>query len=274
MNNLDTKIAVKSLHKAFIKHEVRVNFGFLPFGDHRVTVEALCDVNLTIGRNRFVSIIGPSGCGKTTLLRIMHGLVEPTKGSVEIDGALVTGPILNVAMVFQQAALYPWRTLSDNVTFGLEARGVPKGERYRVAEEFISLVGLEGFEHHYPYELSGGMQQRAGLARALAVNPDVLLMDEPFGALDAQTRRILQEELIKIWERYRKTVVFITHDLEEAIFVSDEIVVMTRRPGQIKGVFEVDLPRPRSSNVLTHRRFVEMKDHLWRLLSEELKDSR
>lgn len=273
MSNLDTKIAVKSLNKDFIKHELIVKLGFLPVGNHAGTVETLRDVNLAIGRNRFVSIIGPSGCGKTTLLRIMHGLVEPTDGSVEIDGASVTAPILNVAMVFQQAALYPWRTLIGNVAFGLEARGVRRDERYRVAKEFISLVGLEGFEHHYPHELSGGMQQRAGLARALAVNPDVLLMDEPFGALDAQTRRILQEELTKIWERHRKTVVFITHDLEEAIYLSDEIVVMTRRPGQIKGIFQVNLPRPRRGDVFTHRTFVEMKDQLWRLLSEELKGS-
>lgn len=267
---MSTKIAVKSIHKVFVKTEKKGKLGFLRFGNHTNRLETLRDVNLDIGENRFVSIIGPSGCGKTTLLRIMHGLIEPTGGSVEIDGVEVGAQTLNVAMVFQHAALYPWRTLSDNVAFGLEARGVPKDERLQTVNEFISLVGLQDFEHHYPHELSGGMQQRAGLARALAVNPDVLFMDEPFGALDAQTRRVLQEELIKIWEEHRKTVVFITHDLEEAIVLSDEIVVMTRRPGQIKSVFEVDLPRPRSSSVFTHKRFVEIKDQLWRLLSEEL----
>ncbi|MGI5193159.1 ABC transporter ATP-binding protein [Streptomyces sp. CA-288835] len=212
-------------------------------------VHALKDVNLTVGDNEFLTVLGPSGCGKTTLLRAIAGLIDWDDGDIVVDGEPVRRPGPDRAMVFQNFALLPWATVLDNVAFGLELRGESRAVRHAKARELIELVGLGGFESRLPGELSGGMQQRVGLARALAVEPNVLLMDEPFGALDEQTRRILQEELLSIWERRRLTVVFITHSMEEAVLLGDRVVLMSPRPGRIAEIVPIDIPRPRSADV-------------------------
>jgi NitT/TauT family transport system ATP-binding protein len=229
-------------------------------------VQALRDVNLTIGDNEFITILGPSGCGKTTLLRNVAGLTPWDEGEILIDGKPVTGPSPERAMVFQNFALLPWASVLANVAIGLEIRGEPKAQRERKAMEMIELVGLRGFEKRLPMELSGGMQQRVGLARALAVDPSVLLMDEPFGALDEQTRRLLQEELLRIWEQKPKTVVFITHSMEEAVLLGDRIVLMSARPGRVEDIISVPLERPRSRHVDSVERseeYVAITSQLW-----------
>lgn len=212
-------------------------------------VQALQEINLTVGANEFVTLLGPSGCGKTTLLRTIAGLVPWDSGQVLIDGVPIAGPGPERAMVFQNFALLPWDTVLSNVAFGLELRGVPKSERHDRARELIEMVGLSGFEHRLPGELSGGMQQRVGLARALAVKPQVLLMDEPFSALDEQTRRLLQEELIRIWEQSHTSVVFVTHSMDEAVLLGDRVVLMSPRPGRIVDDVRVPLPRPRARSI-------------------------
>ena len=212
-------------------------------------VLALKDVNLRIEDGEFLTILGPSGCGKTTLLRMIAGLVEWDDGEITVNGKPVRGPGPDRAMVFQAFALMPWATVRDNVAFGLELRGVPKDKRLARADELLNLVGLKGFEGRLPGQLSGGMQQRVGLARALAVDPEILLMDEPFGALDEQTRRLLQEELLGIWEATRKTVIFITHSMEEAVLLGDRVALMSPRPGRIINITHVPLPRPRAAAV-------------------------
>ncbi len=226
-------------------------------------VLALDSLDLEVRDNEFVTVIGPSGCGKTTLLRIVAGLVEPDGGQVVIDGKQVTGPGPERAVVFQSFALLPWADVLSNVTFGAEMRGVSREQREQTARALIKTVGLAGFEHRYPRQLSGGMQQRVGLARALVVDPAILLMDEPFGSLDEQTRRLLQEELIRIWERDRKTVLFITHSMEEAVLLADRVVLMTPRPGRVKEIIDVPLPRPRGPETERSPLFVEIKEHLW-----------
>jgi NitT/TauT family transport system ATP-binding protein len=245
-------IRVKSLSK---------QFGTVDNGN--AAVLALSDIGFEVRDNEFVTIIGPSGCGKTTLLRIIAGLIPYQQGEVSIDSRPVTGPGPERAVVFQNFALMPWADVLGNVTFGLEVRGMAKGEAEARAKELIKLVGLEGFERRLPKELSGGMQQRVGLARALAVNPQILLMDEPFGALDEQTRRLLQEQLLQLWERERKTVVFITHSMEEAVMLGDRVMLMTPRPGKVKEMIEVPLKRPRSRDVEKSPAFVEIKEYLW-----------
>ncbi len=226
-------------------------------------VRALDGVDLDVFENEFLVLVGPSGCGKTTFLQIAAGFVRPTEGVVEADGRVVRGPGPDRGYVFQEDAVFPWMTVRDNVEFGLVAKGLPAGERRRAAERFIRLVGLEGFEDALPKELSGGMLKRVDLARAYAVDPAVLLMDEPFGPLDAQTRAVMQDELCKIWERARKTVVFVTHDIEEAIFLGDRVVVFTARPGRIGTIIEVDLPRPRRTVAKLSEAFVELKRRAW-----------
>jgi NitT/TauT family transport system ATP-binding protein len=212
-------------------------------------VHALHEVELTVADNEFLTVLGPSGCGKTTLLRAIAGLSGWDEGDILVDGEPVRRPGPDRAMVFQNFALLPWATVLDNVAFGLELRGESRQKRHATARELIDLVGLGGFETRLPGELSGGMQQRVGLARALAVEPRVLLMDEPFGALDEQTRRILQEELLAIWERRRLTVVFVTHSMEEAVALGDRVVLMSPRPGRIAEIIPVDIPRPRSADL-------------------------
>jgi NitT/TauT family transport system ATP-binding protein len=206
----------------------------------------LANVSMSVPAHTFVSIVGPSGCGKTTLLRIIDGLILPTEGAVKIDGQVVRGTARGRAMVFQDADLLPWRTALDNVVFGLEVQGVSRRERMERAQAAIGRVGLRGFENHYPFQLSGGMRQRVGLARALSTGPRLLLMDEPFGALDAQTREDMQGELLRLWEQDKITVVFITHGVDEAILLSDYVVILSQRPGTVREVIKIDLPRPRA----------------------------
>ncbi len=208
-------------------------------------VEALASLNLEVLDHEFVSVLGPSGCGKTTLLRIVAGLETATSGTVELDGGAVTRPCPRMAMIFQEYSLYPWRNVLDNIAFGLEVKGEPAAERRKVAAQYLDLVSLADFAYHYPYELSGGMRQRVAVARALAIEPQILLMDEPFGALDAQTRNMLQKELLAIWEKTRKTILFVTHSVDEAVYLSDRIVVLSARPGRVRDVVSIDLPRPR-----------------------------
>jgi NitT/TauT family transport system ATP-binding protein len=224
---------------------------------------ALYNISLAIRKNEFVSLLGPSGCGKTTLIRIIAGLLPADCGEVLVNGRLVTVPGRDRCMVFQQFGLLPWRTVLSNVEFGLEIEGVPKDERSAVAGQYLELVGLKGFEHYYPHQISGGMQQRVGIARALSKKPDILLMDEPFGAVDAQTREQLQEELLKIWSRTDTTVVFVTHSIDEALYLSDRVVVMQARPGRIKEEVSVDLPRPRwEGDVKADPRFAQLRSQL------------
>lgn len=209
------------------------------------TLVAISDFNLNVGDGEFVCVLGPSGCGKTTLLRIIAGLESPSSGRILLKGKNIAGPGSDRGMVFQEFALFPWRTVRRNIEFGLEVRNITKEERREISQKYINLVGLSGFENSHPYELSGGMKQRVGIARALANDPSILLMDEPFGALDAQTRNQMQKELLRIWKETGKTVVFVTHSVDEAVFLSDRIVVMTPRPGKIADIFEISLPRPR-----------------------------
>jgi NitT/TauT family transport system ATP-binding protein len=227
-------------------------------------------VSLTIDEHSFVSLLGPSGCGKTTLLRVIHGLVVPSRGSVTIGGELVTGPGADRAMVFQEHNLLPWKTAMENLTFGCKLVGIPADESRRRAHDAMALMGLQGFERHLPSQLSGGMKQRVGIARALSIRPQTLLMDEPFGALDAQTREVMQSELLRIWEIDRKTVVFVTHSIDEAILLSDRVVVMGTRPGRIKTVIDVDLPRPRDDEMRGDPRWVKLRKQLWQLLKPEM----
>ncbi len=209
------------------------------------TINALDKVNLEVKDEEFICILGPSGCGKTTLLRIIAGLDKPTDGEVLLDGIRVDKPGQDRGMVFQDYSLFPWRTVIDNIAFGLEVLGVDKKERYENAREYLELLDLEKFENSFPYELSGGMRQRIAIVRALINNPKLLLMDEPFGALDAQTRNIMQSELLRIWEKKHKTILFVTHSVDEAVYLADRIVVMSARPGTIKEIFNIDLPHPR-----------------------------
>lgn len=241
---------------------------------HRVGAEqkqvlALSSVSFDVTEGSFVAIVGPSGCGKSTLLRVCDGLIPPTQGEVLLYGEPVRGPGRERAMVFQQHNLFPWRTALGNVEFGLEMLGVPKQERRARAKHYLALVGLEAFADYYPHQLSGGMQQRVGLARALAVEPQVLLMDEPFGALDAQTRSLLQEELARIWSQNRKTVLFVTHDIEEALFLSDRVIVMSSRPGRVVRDITVPFGRPRSEEVRVQPDFAALKEDIWLTLKRE-----
>jgi NitT/TauT family transport system ATP-binding protein len=212
---------------------------------HGSVTSALVDINLRIEEGQFVCLLGPSGCGKSTLLKIIAGLIPATSGRITINGQPVSGPGPERAVVFQDYALFPWMTVRDNVEFGLEARRLPVAERREVSKRLLKVVGLSDFADRFPHQLSGGMKQRVSIARALAVDPSLLLMDEPFGALDAQTRQLLQDELLRIWREYRKTVVFVTHSIEEAIYLSDRIVVMTARPGRVKQIVMIPEARPR-----------------------------
>src|SRR5262245_14378114 len=233
--------------------------------------EALRSVSFAAAPGEFISLIGPSGCGKTTLLRIVHGLDVATQGSVRFDGEPVAAPDQTRAVIFQGFNLFPWRTVAQNIAFGLEVRRDDDAASAERVDEMIRLVGLDGFEHHYPHEISGGMQQRVGIARALALNPSVLLMDEPFGALDAITREKLQRDIADILARQPKTILFITHNMDEAIFFSDRILVFGTRPGRIIEEVTVPFAHPRTVDVVrASRQFTELREHLWALLSQEL----
>jgi NitT/TauT family transport system ATP-binding protein len=239
------------------------------FRGRRGDVHALRDVDLDIYANEFITVLGPSGCGKTTLLRLIAGLTKPDAGELVLDGKRITGPGPDRSMVFQDFALMPWATVLKNVAFGLELRGVAKAERMERAMEFVRMVGLEGFAKAYPHELSGGMQQRVCIARALAVDPTVLLLDEPFSALDEQTRRLLQEQLLQVWEARRKTVVFVTHSIEEAVLLGDRVVLMSARPGRVSRAVPVSLNRPRFESVDSpegSEEFMAVSRELWQSL--------
>jgi len=233
-------------------------------------VLAVSDVSFSVGDGEFLAIVGPSGCGKTSMLNIIAGLLPYEEGTVTIDGKRVSGPGIDRAVVFQHASLLPWRTIAGNVRYGMELqKRFDQATMKERTEYFIKLVGLTGFERHYPSELSGGMQQRVNLARALAADPVVMLMDEPFAALDAQTREFMQAELLKIWSKAKKTVVFITHQINEAIYLADRVVVMSARPGRVKDIFQVPFERPRSLSLKRDPRFLQLEDAVWKLIEEE-----
>ena len=236
-------------------------------------VVALQDINLAVEPFESLCILGPSGCGKTTLLRIIDCLIARDRGEVLIDGAAVTQPRPDVAMVFQHFGLFPWKRLDENIAYGLELRGKSKQQIETTVARYLELMGLKDFAKSYPHQLSGGMQQRAGLARALAINPSLMLMDEPFGALDAQTREMMQEELLRILESEKKAMIFVTHSIDEAILLGDRIVMMSRRPGRIREIIPVDIPRPRKIiSVRAHPRYIELRNALWEMLMDDLDD--
>jgi NitT/TauT family transport system ATP-binding protein len=232
-------------------------------------VLAIDEIDLKIKNKEFATILGPSGCGKSTLLRIVAGLIKPTKGIVRLDGNVITRPGQDRGMVFQSYTLFPWLTVTENIRFGLEISGMPKTKQEQIAQEFVEKVGLKGFEKTYPRGLSGGMKQRVAIARALANNPAILLLDEPFGALDAQTRALMQELLTQIWEELHKTILFVTHDVEEAIFLSDRVFIMTARPGKIKAEIDISLERPRNYEIKATESFLNLKKQALALIREE-----
>lgn len=234
-------------------------------------VEALRGVSFEVEKNEFFAIVGHSGCGKTTLLNLLAGFEHPSGGRILVDSQEVLQPSWEKGVVFQEHALFPWYTVLQNIGFGLEMKGVPRDERERLVRHYIDLVGLKGFEEKYPRELSGGMKQRAGIARSLATDPAILLMDEPFASLDYQNRILMQDELLRIWEQETKTVIFVTHNIEEAVKLSDRVLVMTRRPGRVREIVPVDLPRPRDE---AHPKFIRLKVQITRELQEELTDER
>ncbi len=237
------------------------------------SLEVLQNISTQIRSGEFISIVGPSGCGKTTFLRIIGGLEQASDGEVHLDGRRIEGPGADRGFVFQQDNLLPWRDILANTEIGPEINGALSPEQRKNTLRLLKLVGLEGFEHYYPRQLSGGMRQRVNLARALAVDPALLLMDEPFSALDAQTREIMQTELSRIWEEGRKTVLFVTHQIDEAVYLSDRIFVFARRPGRINEIIEVDLPRPRPLSIKRTPRFVEYVDHIWKLIEDDVRIS-
>lgn len=257
-----TKIQIERLGKTYRSREGEV--------------VALQGVDLTVDTGEFVTIVGPSGCGKSTLLYILAGFLPPTAGDVRVDGIPVRGPGVDRGVVFQEYALFPWLTVFQNVTYGLEMKGLSRADREEIARRYVKLIGLEGFERRFPRELSGGMKQRVALARTLAYDPGILLLDEPFGALDAQTRELMQDELIRIWEATGKTVVMITHDVSEAVYLSQRVAVMSRRPGQIVREFRVDLDRAASrEDVVLSQRYTDLRNRVWLAVREEvLKDAR
>jgi NitT/TauT family transport system ATP-binding protein len=252
---METKLAIRGLSKWF--------------GE----LEALRNLDLEVERGGFVSVVGPSGCGKTTFLRIVAGLEPATSGEVLLDGRLVRGPGGDRGFVFQTDNLLPWRTVLANAMIGPEVAGRSGEVERRRTLDLIKLVGLEGFERYYPRQLSGGMRQRVNLARALAIDPQILLMDEPFSALDAQTREIMQTELMRIWDEGRKTVLFVTHQIDEAVFLSDRVLVFARRPGRLQESVRIDLPRPRSLAIKRTPEFVGYVDRIWRLIEDDVRAS-
>jgi NitT/TauT family transport system ATP-binding protein len=250
---MELKLEVSHLHKQF------------------TDLSVLQDINLAIQSGEFISVVGPSGCGKTTFLRIVAGLEPATSGTLRIDGKPITGPGGNRGFVFQNDSLLPWRTVLANALIGPEVAGqVTARERQRTLD-LLKLVGLSGFERYFPRQLSGGMRQRVNLARALAIDPEVLLMDEPFAALDAQTREIMQTELLRIWEQGRKTVLFVTHQIDEAVFLSDRVLVFARRPGRVQETVEIKLPRPRELSIKRTPQFLTYVDHIWSLIEHDVR---
>jgi NitT/TauT family transport system ATP-binding protein len=240
---------------------------------HFNDLEVLRSISVDVRRGEFISIVGPSGCGKTTFLRIIGGLETADDGEARLDDRIIRGPGKDRGFVFQQDNLLPWRTILANTEIGPEISGDRGAEQQERIKSLLKLVGLAGFENYYPRQLSGGMRQRVNLARALAVNPDLLLMDEPFSALDAQTREIMQTELLRIWEEGRKTVLFVTHQIDEAVYLSDRVLVFARRPGRIEEIVEIDLPRPRPLSLKRTPQFVAYVDHIWKLIEDDVRAS-
>lgn len=255
--------------KATAKTRIKVVDAGKNYGDLRV----FQNINLEIPDREIITVVGPSGCGKTTLLRCIDGLIPLTDGKVVINDQTVTGPPEDVAMVFQHFGLFPWKTVLDNVGYGLKLAGVSRAEARDTASEFTNLVGLQGFEHHYPHELSGGMQQRCGLARALAMKPSVMLMDEPFAAVDAQTREILQFELLRIWGEEDRAMLFVTHSIDEAVLMADRVVVLKGRPSSVFEIVDVPLPKPRDRSTLLLKQFAEIREHVWGTLMDEARNA-
>ena len=247
----------KSIHCKGVAHS---------FGQGDNATPVLSHTDLEIDAGEFVCVLGPSGCGKTTLMNMVAGLVTPREGVIEVGGIPVTGPSPERGVIFQEFALMPWKTVMGNIDFGLRMKGVPRGRRREIAQRHIDLVGLTGSEDLYPRQLSGGMKQRTAIARAYAVEPEVLLMDEPFGALDAQTRAVLQGDLLQSWEQLGQTVMFVTHDLDEAFFLASRVLVMSARPGRIVADIKVDFPYPRTPEIRFDATFTEMKSEAWRLI--------
>ncbi|MFZ3169974.1 MAG: ABC transporter ATP-binding protein [Candidatus Methanoperedens sp.] len=261
------KIKAEGLKKKFkLKDGQKVNNN----GSITNEVEVLNGVDLGIIKGEFLTIVGPSGCGKSVLLDIIGGLTNPTSGNVYLDNKPIVGPSFKTGYVFQQYALFPWRNALSNIEFGLETHGIQKEEREKIARKLLSKFGLSDFEDRFPYQLSGGMQQRVAIARSLATNPDVLLMDEPFAALDAQTREILQNELLRIWEGTDTTVIFVTHSIDEAVFLADRVAVMTARPGVVKQLIDIDLARPRNGNIRSSNEFAQNRHKVWDALKDEV----
>lgn len=256
----DAKIVARNIRRVFqIKRKSN---------EEASEFEAIKRLDLTVKEGEFLAIVGPSGCGKSTFLDMIAGLAQPSSGEILIDGKLITGPALDRGIVMQGYALFPWRTVRKNVEFGLEIKKVPQKDRKEISQKYIELVGLSNFEDHYPHELSGGMKQRVAIARALAYDPEVLLMDEPFAAVDAQTREVLQEELLHIWEKTKKTIVFVTHGIDEAVFLADRVAVMTANPGTIKEIVTINLPRPRDG-IRSSADFGWVRHKIWELLQNE-----
>ena len=237
----------------------------------RKTIKALTGIDLQVKKNEFVALLGTSGCGKSTLLRMLCGLDFPTDGEILNNGEKISGPGMDRGMVFQGYTLYPWMSVIDNVAYGLKAKKIDKEERYETARQFIKEIGLADFENVYPSQLSGGMRQRVAIARALAANPDSLLLDEPFGALDAQTRRTMQELTLQMWRKYPKTVIMVTHDVDEAILMADRVVIMSAHPGSVKEIVNIDIPRPRTAEIKRTKKFIDYKKYCTDIILEEHK---
>ena len=235
------------------------------------SIRALSHIDLSVQENQFVSIVGPSGCGKTTFLNVVAGVIAPSEGELTLDGHRVEGPGRDRAVVFQQASLLPWRTVLNNVLYGLECQGGDVTQALARAHELLEIVGLSGFEDHFPNELSGGMQQRVNLARALLIDPDLLLMDEPFASLEAQTREIMQSELLSIWHRTSKTVLFITHQIDESVFLSDQVIVFGSRPGRVKASISIPFERPRQLSLKRTPEFLNYIDQIWELIESDVR---
>jgi NitT/TauT family transport system ATP-binding protein len=256
-------------HAAATRGHIEIRDVRVRFGRGGESTEAVSGVSLDVRPGSFVSIIGPSGCGKSTLLNIVAGFLKASEGTVRLDGAAIDGPGADRGVVFQQYSLFPWMTVRKNVEFGLKMQGHPPGARQTAARTLLGLAGLLQFENHYPDQLSGGMKQRVGIVRALATSPQVLLMDEPFGALDSQTRTVMQEILTNMWQQLKLSVLFITHDIEEAIFLSEKVYVMTARPGRIKAEIDIPLPRPRTPDMTSSPTFLALVRQLKSLIREE-----
>ncbi len=253
------KLVIRHLRKAFQSQRVQR------------AIQVFEDISFEVYPSEFICLVGPSGCGKTTFLRILDGLIPYDSGEIFLDGKAVLKPGIDKGFVFQDSSLLPWRTVIDNVILGLELHGVDKKKEARKkAEHYISMVGLKGFEHHYPHELSGGMQQRVNLARALILDPKILLMDEPFASLDAQTREIMQAELLTMWRRSTKTVIFVTHQIEEAIYLADRVIVFSARPTKIRDIVKIEIPRPRPLKVKRTKEFLAYVDRIWECIEEEV----